>query len=153
VVAYWSIRRQVPQLTLRAVLMGGVLGALMSVSNLYTSINWAGFRCSHHGLRTFICNLEQSRVVFPKLSPMSILENNCMQSTASAAGYSTGATIGTALVPFCYYRQARRVAAHARMDHCYGGTGSISSCSMKQTDDQSGEIDFPQWRSRGRNIA
>jgi uncharacterized oligopeptide transporter (OPT) family protein len=27
---------------------------------------------------------------------MSILENNCMQSTASAAGYSTGATIATA---------------------------------------------------------
>ena len=27
---------------------------------------------------------------------MTILENNCMQSTASAAGYSTGGTIGTA---------------------------------------------------------
>jgi putative OPT family oligopeptide transporter len=31
-----------------------------------------------------------------RLTPMSILENNCMQSTASAAGYSTGATIATA---------------------------------------------------------
>src|SRR5262249_55559430 len=30
------------------------------------------------------------------VSQMSILENNCMQSTASAAGYSTGATIATA---------------------------------------------------------
>jgi uncharacterized oligopeptide transporter (OPT) family protein len=29
------------------------------------------------------------------LTPMSILENNCMQSTASAAGYSTGATVAT----------------------------------------------------------
>src|SRR4030095_14067778 len=27
---------------------------------------------------------------------MSILESNCMQSTASAAGYSTGGTLGTA---------------------------------------------------------
>src|SRR6185437_6379374 len=31
-----------------------------------------------------------------KLTPMSILENTCMQSTASAAGYSTGSTIATA---------------------------------------------------------
>ena len=31
-----------------------------------------------------------------RLTQMSILENNCMQSTASAAGYSTGGTIGTA---------------------------------------------------------
>jgi len=31
-----------------------------------------------------------------RLSPMTILENNCMQSTASAAGASTGATIATA---------------------------------------------------------
>src|SRR5262249_859515 len=31
-----------------------------------------------------------------RLSPMTILENNCMQSTASAAGYSTGSTVGPA---------------------------------------------------------
>jgi uncharacterized oligopeptide transporter (OPT) family protein len=31
-----------------------------------------------------------------RLTRMTILENNCMQSTASAAGYSTGGTIGTA---------------------------------------------------------
>jgi OPT family oligopeptide transporter len=88
---------KVPQLTLRAVLMGGVLGALMSVSNLYTSIKlgWAfGVAITACVLSFVIWN--SLRVVFPKLSPMSILENNCMQSTASAAGYSTGATIGTA---------------------------------------------------------
>ena len=88
---------KVPQLTLRAVLMGGVLGALMSVSNLYTSIKlgWAfGVAITACVLSFVIWN--SVRVVFPKLSPMSILENNCMQSTASAAGYSTGATIGTA---------------------------------------------------------
>ena len=28
---------------------------------------------------------------------MSVLENNCMAATASAAGYSTGATVGTAV--------------------------------------------------------
>ncbi len=87
----------VPQLTLRAVIMGGLLGSLMSISNLYTSIKvgWAfGVAITACVLSYVIWN--SIRVLFPKLSPMSILENNCMQSTASAAGYSTGATIGTA---------------------------------------------------------
>ncbi len=88
---------KVPQLTLRAVLMGGILGALMSISNLYTSIKlgWAfGVAITACVLSFVIWNAV--RIAFPRLSAMTILENNCMQSTASAAGYSTGATIGTA---------------------------------------------------------
>ncbi len=88
----------VPQLTLRAILMGGILGALMSVSNLYTTlkVGWS------FGVAITACVLSYViwrtiRIVVPVLTPMSILENNCMQSAASAAGYSTGATIGTAL--------------------------------------------------------
>lgn len=88
---------KVPQLTWRAVIMGGVLGSFMSISNLYTSIKlgW-GF-----GVAITACVLSYVvwntlRVLLPRLTPMSILENNCMQSTASAAGYSTGATVGTA---------------------------------------------------------
>ncbi len=88
---------RVPQLTLRAVLMGGVLGALMSISNLYTmlKIGWA------FGVAITACVLSfviwrGVRLAAPRLSEMSILENNCMQSTASAAGYSTGATVGIA---------------------------------------------------------
>lgn len=88
---------KVPQLTFRAVIMGGLLGSLMSVSNLYTTIKlgW-GF-----GVAITACVLSfviwrGIRLVIPRLSQMSILENNCMQSTASAAGYSTGTTIATA---------------------------------------------------------
>lgn len=87
----------VPQLTIRAVLMGGILGALMSVSNLYTTlkVGWS------FGVAITACVLSfviwrSIRILIPALSEMTILENNCMQSTASAAGYSTGATIGTA---------------------------------------------------------
>ncbi len=92
---------KVPQLTLRAVLMGGILGSLMSISNLYTSIKvgWAfGVAITACVLSFVIWN--SFRVLLGRLgvkvTPMSILENNCMQSTASAAGYSTGATVGTA---------------------------------------------------------
>lgn len=87
----------VPQLTLRAVLMGGVLGMLMSVSNLYTHIKlgW-GF-----GVAITACVLSfviwrTFMLLIPRLTQMSILESNCMQSTASAAGYSTGSTVGMA---------------------------------------------------------
>ncbi len=88
---------KVPQLTWRAVVMGGILGSLMSISNLYTTlkIGWSfGVAITACVLSFVIWNA--FRTIFRKLTPMSILENNCMQSTASAAGYSTGATIGTA---------------------------------------------------------
>ena len=87
-----------PQLTLRAVLMGGVLGMFMSISNLYTTLKlgWSfGVAITASVLSYVIWNSFRA-VSGGRLSQMSILENNCMQSTASAAGYSTGGTVGTA---------------------------------------------------------
>lgn len=88
----------VPQLTLRAVLMGGVLGAAMSVSNLYTTLKlgWA------FGVAITACVLSYAIwngfvVLRVARTKMTLLENNCMQSTASAAGYSTGGTLATAV--------------------------------------------------------
>lgn len=85
------------QLTLRAVLMGTALGGILSLTNLYLSLKsgWA------IGVSITACILSYAiwslllRVGFAR-SPMTILENNCMQSTASAAGYSTGSTICSA---------------------------------------------------------
>ena len=86
------------QLTLRAVLMGGVLGMFMSISNLYTTLKlgWAfGVAITACVLSFVIWNALRA-LSGGRLSQMSILENNCMQSTASAAGYSTGCTIAMA---------------------------------------------------------
>lgn len=88
---------RMPQLTVRAVVMGGFLGMLMSAANLYTSlaIGW-GF-----GIAITACVLSFLIWNFVRLcsgnrvSQMSILENACMASTASAAGYATGSTIAT----------------------------------------------------------
>jgi putative OPT family oligopeptide transporter len=98
-----------PQLTFRAVFMGMLLGGVMSLSNLYVGlkIGWglgvaitacilsfAIFKVvpldwmqAPRGLRLFDRHRERE---------ISILENNCMQSTASAAGYGTGATLVSA---------------------------------------------------------
>jgi putative OPT family oligopeptide transporter len=89
---------RVPQLTVRAVAMGALLGMLMSVSNLYTTmkVGWQfGVAITACVLSFVLWNAARS-LAAGRLGPMSILENNCMQSTASASGYSTGATISTA---------------------------------------------------------
>lgn len=88
---------KMPQLTLRAVLVGGVLGMLMSASNLYTtlSIGWAfGVAITACVMSFVFWNLLRF-LSGNAVSQMSVLENNCMQSTASAAGYSTGSTLAT----------------------------------------------------------
>src|SRR5512142_2167906 len=83
-----------PQLTVRAVLMGMALGGVMSLSNLYVGLK-TGWGL---GIAITACILSFSiGAAFKKaelfLTNLSILENNCMQSTASSAGYSTGSTM------------------------------------------------------------
>jgi putative OPT family oligopeptide transporter len=88
---------RMPQLTFRAIAMGAVLGMLMSISNLYTTlkVGWSfGVAITSCVLSFVIWNAFRA-LSGGRLAPMSILENNCMQSTASAAGASTGSTIGT----------------------------------------------------------
>ena len=92
---------RMPQLTWRAVLMGSALGGVLSVTNLYIGLKagW-GF-----GVAITACIL--SYAIWTTLhragivrTPMTILENNCMQSTASSAGYSTGGTLISAFAAY-----------------------------------------------------
>ncbi len=92
-----------PQLTLRAVIMGSLLGGFMSLSNLYVGLK-TGWGL---GVAITACILSFAiyktlRTFFPRWFPtdMSILENNCMQSTASSAGYSTGGTMCSAIAAY-----------------------------------------------------
>jgi len=92
---------RMPQLTWRAVLMGTALGGALSLTNLYIGLKagW-GF-----GVAITACilsyaiwtTLHRARIV---RTPMTILENNCMQSTASSAGYSTGGTLISAFAAY-----------------------------------------------------
>jgi OPT family oligopeptide transporter len=85
------------QLTLRSVLMGGILGMFMAVSNLYTTLKlgWSFGVSITACVVSFVVWNAIRKICGGRLSQMTILENNCMQSTATAAGSSTGATIGT----------------------------------------------------------
>jgi OPT family oligopeptide transporter len=89
---------RVPQLTLRALLMGAFLGFLMAASNLYTTLKlgWSfGVVVTAVVLSYALWNTLRT-LSGGRIGPMSILENNCMASCASAAGYSTGSTVGVA---------------------------------------------------------
>ncbi|MDB6067478.1 MAG: oligopeptide transporter, superfamily [Pedosphaera sp.] len=90
-----------PQLTWRAVLMGSVLGGVLSLTNIYIGLKagWA------FGVAITACILSYAIWTgFYGLgiakTKMSILENNCMQSTASSAGYSTGGTLISAFAAY-----------------------------------------------------
>ncbi len=90
---------RMPQLTLRALLMGMGLGGFMSLSNVYIGLK-AGWSM---GVAITSCILAYAifaalHRAFPKQFPaFSILENNAMQSCASAAGYMTGAGLVNAI--------------------------------------------------------
>jgi len=86
-----------PQLTLRSVIVGGLLGMLMAAANLYTTlaIGWAFGVAITACVMSFVLWNALRALSGGRISQMSLLENNCMQSTASAAGYSTGSTIAT----------------------------------------------------------
>lgn len=79
------------QLTLRAIVAGALLGGLLSLSNLYVALQtgWSIGVSITAGLAAFgiFGLLTRLRIV---REPFGLLENNAMQSVASAAGYMTG---------------------------------------------------------------
>jgi uncharacterized oligopeptide transporter (OPT) family protein len=88
----------VPQLTLRAVALGAVLGAVTGLSNL-----WIGLKIGW-GLGVVLTASvlgwglwEALRKMRLARGPMSVLELCAMASTASAAGYSTGVNLVSAV--------------------------------------------------------
>jgi OPT family oligopeptide transporter len=94
---------QVKQATARAILMGALLGGALSLQNLYVGLK------TGWGLGVAITACILSYTIYsglvklaPKVfgPPMSILENNAMQSTASSAGYSTGGVMTSAIAAY-----------------------------------------------------
>jgi uncharacterized oligopeptide transporter (OPT) family protein len=90
---------RMPQLTMRALIMGMMLGMIMACSNVYVGLK------SGWGLGVAITSCIMAWSIFatlhamiPKLfPPYSILENNAMQSCASAAGAITSAGLVNAI--------------------------------------------------------
>ena len=93
---WWSenvFRGHLPQLTLRAALSGMFIGGFLSLTNLYVGAKtgWT--------LGVGITSVIVAFAMFKVLQSLGlgeefgILENNCMQSIATAAGYMTAPMI------------------------------------------------------------
>ena len=105
-----------PQLTLRAVVTGMLLGGVMSLSNLYVGlkIGWSV------GVTITACILAYAifsalkRVVPPlRRDEFTILENNMMSSVASAAGLMS-ASVFVSAVPALYLTVQKTLCGVAR---------------------------------------
>lgn len=79
------------QLTVRAAFAGMLLGGVMSLSNLYVALKtgWSFGVSITAGILAFAIFAALHKIGASK-RPFGILENNAMQSVASAAGYMTG---------------------------------------------------------------
>ena len=84
-----------PQLTLRSALTGMFLGGTLSLTNLYVGIK-TGWTLGV-GITSVILSFAAFKII-SKLrigSEITLLENNCTQSIATAAGYMTGPLIAS----------------------------------------------------------
>ncbi|MBX3357682.1 MAG: OPT/YSL family transporter [Phycisphaeraceae bacterium] len=86
-------RGNMPQLTIRAAITGFLLGGILSATNLYVGAK-TGWTLGV-GLTSVILAFSAFKVMssIGLGRDFTILENNCMQSIATAAGYMTGPLI------------------------------------------------------------
>ncbi len=134
-----------PQLTLRAVAIGMVLGMVLSLSNLYAGlkVGWS------LGVSVVACVLAYSiSLLFHKIgifrTPLSILECNCMQSTASTAGYSTGGILVSA-VPAYLMLTGQHIGGGVLVAWlvCTAGLGVMLAVPMKRQLVNVEQLPFP----------
>lgn len=90
-----------PQFTLRAFVMGSALGGFMSLSNLYVGLKtgWGLGVAITACILAFALQRALKAAGLMK-TEMTMLESNCMQLTASSAGYSTGGTMVSAICAY-----------------------------------------------------
>jgi len=87
-----------PQLTARALLTGAMLGAVTGLSNLYVGlkVGWSLGVVITASILGWAVWRAFARLGLLRRAP-TVLEANAMASTASAAGYSTGTTLASAM--------------------------------------------------------
>ena len=88
-------RGDMPQLTLRSAITGMMIGGILSLTNLYVGIK-TGWTLGV-GITSVIISFALWKALskFEVGSEMTLLENNAMQSIATAAGYMTGPLISS----------------------------------------------------------
>jgi len=141
-----------PQLTWRAILMGSALGFLLAFTNLYIGLK-TGWGL---GVAITACILSYALwSLFLSLgiakTPMTILETNCMQSTASSAGYATGGTMVSAIAALLMLSASEQnpqgqhlpATALALWTALLGALGTVMAIPMKRNLINHERLKFP----------
>lgn len=100
---------QVRQLSVRSIVSGMLIGAVMSISNLYVGLKtgWGlGVTITACIIAFGVFRFLEAVIPAYKRNPFSILENNTMSSAASAAGYMASAGL-TSAFPALYLTTGR----------------------------------------------
>jgi uncharacterized oligopeptide transporter (OPT) family protein len=147
-----AYRGDQPQLTARAVATGAVLGVILSFANVYIGLKtgWFFSMALAASLASFASwqLLASLRIV---RSPLTLLETNCMQSTASSAAYATGnmvvGVIPAMLLISITAAQPRGVQPHwaalAAWIACIGALGVTLAIPLKRQMINRERLPFP----------
>ncbi|RYE86041.1 MAG: hypothetical protein EOO75_16245, partial [Myxococcales bacterium] len=153
--AEWYTRAYRPngtQLTVRALAMGSALGFLLSFTNLYIGLKTGWF------LGVAITACIASYAVWGVMlrmrlarTPMTILENVCMASTASSAGYATGSTLISAIPAMLLLTVTEQNPGGTQMPWyvlgpwvlCLAGLGVLMAIPMKRNMINQERLKFP----------
>lgn len=140
------------QLTVRAVVMGCVLGFFLAFTNVYVGlkVGWGLGVSLTACIASFTIWSTLVRIGFAR-SPMTILENNCMQSTASSAGYATTSLVVTAVPAMLLLSVTDANPLGTQMKWyvvaawvvCVGALGVLLAIPMKRTMINRERLKFP----------
>src|SRR6478609_9819463 len=103
---------EVRQLSVRSIVSGMAIGAVMSISNLYVGLKtgWGlGVTITSCIIAFSVFKALEAIVPAYRKNPFTILENNTMSSAASAAGYMSSSGLVSAL-PALYMTTGRVLA-------------------------------------------
>ena len=137
--------------------MGSVLGGVLSLTNLYIGLkSRLGIRRGHHRLHPLLLHLDRRSTSSGLVkTQMTILENNCMQSTASSAGYSTGGTLISAFAAYMLLNPDHPLVdpADVGVGVLLGGARRDDGHSDEAADDQYRATSLSQRHRRRRNAS
>jgi len=140
-----AFRHDAAQLTVRAVVMGTILGFFLALTNVYLSLKagWGLGAALTACIASFTIWTGLRKVGIVKGS-MTILESNCMQSTASSAGYSTCVIAGTA-APAMLLIEGRNLPWYvlAPWILCCAALGVVMAIPMKRNMINHERLTFP----------
>ncbi len=142
-------RGDMPQLTIRSALTGMLLGGLLSLTNLYVGAKtgWT--------LGVGITSVILAFALFKALSrtglarEFSILENNAMQSIATAAGYMTSPMISSLAAYMIVNNVRLPVATTMAWTMAVAGLGVLFAFPLKRRFINDEQHPFPEGRAAG----